>query len=300
MINIKSDLFLSLLIKRISPLVLMFLVILTVQAQESKTTDAQVHSIVARLLDESRSNYIALYPYESNYIIHTYTSNINRKSIESYSWTEHAHKDETKFQISLGLPIYRGIFGENSVLAAAYTQQSWWQSLNSGESAPFRETNYQPQIFVGFLTNYQLLGWQVQDLEFGFAHQSNGREKATSRSWNRLYLRTMATNGDFSLGLKLWYRIPESSSDDDNPQITRYLGYHELTVGYGLDKSMFTLKSRYNIKSGYGSAELGWSYPLNNSIRIYTQLFSGYGESMIDYNYKQTRFGVGIMLNDLF
>jgi phospholipase A1/A2 len=300
MINVNFPLFLSLLINRVIPLVLMLLVSLIAQAQEPKATYIQNDSIIGRLLDQNGSNHVALYPYESNYIIHTYTSNINRKSIGSYSWAEHARKNETKFQISLGFPIYRGIFGENSVLAAAYTQQSWWQSLNSDQSAPFRETNYQPQIFVGFLTDYQLLGWQVKDIEFGFAHQSNGREKATSRSWNRLYARTMATNGNFLLGLKLWYRLPEDSADDDNPQITRYLGYHELTLGYGLDKSMFTLRSRYNINSGYGSAELGWSYPLNDSIRIYAQLFSGYGESMIDYNYKQTRFGLGVMLNDLF
>ncbi|MFN6887035.1 phospholipase A, partial [Proteus mirabilis] len=47
------------------------------------------------------------------------------------------------------------------------------------------------------------------------------------------------------------------------------------------------------------AAELGWSYPITKHVRFYTQLFSGYGESMIDYNFRQTRIGVGVILNDM-
>lgn len=272
-------------------------------ATEEQTTESYTKpdSIIARLLDpDEASKHLRLYPYEANYLTHTYTSNINRDSIKSYSWSEHARKDESKFQISIGLPIYRGIFGENSLLAASYTQRSWWQSMNSSQSSPFRETNYEPQVFVGFATHYDFLGWTVKDLEFGFNHQSNGRSEETSRSWNRLYARAMATNGDFLIDLKAWYRIPESSRNDDNPQLTRYMGYYRLTLGYYWGDNVFSVQSHYNWNTGFGNAQLGWSYPISNHVRVYSQLFSGYGESMIDYNYKQTRFGLGVMLNDIF
>ncbi|WP_392567077.1 phospholipase A [Utexia brackfieldae] len=269
------------------------------QASEVASHD-RPDSIIARLLEKNTGHYFMLYPYESNYVIQTYTSNINRQSIHSYSWSEHARKDETKFQISLGFPIYRGIFGENSLLGASYTQRSWWQSLNASQSSPFRETNYEPQLFVGFTTDYQLLGWTIKDVEMGFNHQSNGRPEQTSRSWNRLYARSMATYNNFTLDLKLWYRIPESAKNDDNPDMTRYMGYYRLLMGYQWDNNTFTAQTHYNWQSGYGNVELGWSYPINDAIRLYAQLFSGYGESMIDYNYKQTRFGLGVMLNDLF
>nr|WP_267313357.1 phospholipase A [Zophobihabitans entericus] len=257
-------------------------------------------SIIGRLLQKNNSDFLALYPYESNYLLYTYTSNINRESIQSYSWSDHARKDEAKFQISLGFPIYRGIFGENSVLAASYTQQSWWQAFNSAQSSPFRETNYEPQLFVGFKTEYEFLGWTLKDIEVGFNHQSNGRSQATSRSWNRVYARAMAMKDNFMIDLKAWYRIPESSSSDDNPDLTKYVGYYRLTLGYSWNSHMFTAQGRYNWNTGYGNAELGWSYPVSDVLRIYTQLYTGYGESLIDYNYKQTRFGVGIKLGNLF
>jgi phospholipase A1 len=35
-------------------------------------------------------------------------------------------------------------------------------------------------------------------------------------------------------------------------------------------------------------------------LRGYVQIFSGYGESMIDYNWKQSTIGIGFAVNDLF
>ncbi|WP_417653488.1 phospholipase A, partial [Escherichia coli] len=40
--------------------------------------------------------------------------------------------------------------------------------------------------------------------------------------------------------------------------------------------------------------------PVTKHVRLYTQVYSGYGESLIDYNFNQTRVGVGVMLNDIF
>lgn len=148
-------------------------------------------SIISGLLQEYDSPFV-LYPYESNYIIYTKTSDMNKEAIASYDWGHKAKKDEVKFQISLAFPLWRGIAGENSVLAASYTQRSWWQLSNKKESAPFRETNYEPQLFLGWATDYQFAGWTLREIETGFNHESNGRAEPTSRSWNRVYARFMA------------------------------------------------------------------------------------------------------------
>ena len=52
-------------------------------------------------------------------------------------------------------------------------------------------------------------------------------------------------------------------------------------------------------KTGRGSAEFNFTFPLWGKFIGYTSLFTGYGESLIDYNHKQTRFGVGIALNNV-
>ena len=66
------------------------------------------------------------------------------------------------------------------------------------------------------------------------------------------------------------------------------------------DKAILSAQGQYNWNTGYGGAELGVSYPITKHVRAYTQIYSGYGESLIDYNFNQTRVGVGLMLNDLF
>lgn len=275
-------------------------------AQAKEATIKDVHdapavsgSIIANLL-ERHDNPFVLYPYERNYLLYTWTSDLNKEAIESYDWADNARKDEVEFQISLAFPLWRGILGDNSVLAASYTQRSFWQLSNSSESSPFRETNYEPQIFLGWATDYSFAGWTLRDVELGFNHQSNGRSDPTSRSWNRVYARLMAKNGNFLAEIKPWFRLSENADKDDNSDITRYMGYYRAKLGYQMGDSVFSIQGNYNWNSGYGGAELGWSYPISEHVRFYTQVFSGYGESLIDYNHRQTRVGVGVTLNDMF
>ena len=44
---------------------------------------------------------------------------------------------------------------------------------------------------------------------------------------------------------------------------------------------------------------MDWTLPLNARLRGYVQVFSGYGESLIDYNARIERMGIGILLSYL-
>ena len=55
-------------------------------------------------------------------------------------------------------------------------------------------------------------------------------------------------------------------------------------------------------RSGRGSVRLEWlrqaGRPDKSNLRLHTQLFSGYGDSLIDYNRKRTVLSVGFSLVD--
>jgi phospholipase A1 len=47
--------------------------------------------------------------------------------------------------------------------------------------------------------------------------------------------------------------------------------------------------------------QLDWATPLLDSLgaaRLHVQLSSGYGETLIDYNHKQTTIGIGVSFGD--
>ncbi|WP_259395607.1 phospholipase A [Shewanella sp. SR43-4] len=249
-------------------------------------------------------------PHKANYLLPvTYQTRTNSLPFEIKYPDEDFSIDnlEAKFQISFKFPIMYNVFGDNGHLFFAYTNQSYWQVYNEEASSPFRETNHEPEVFMLFNNDWKIAGFTNSFLGVGAVHQSNGQTNQLSRSWNRIYGSAIFDRGPFALGLRVWWRIPEdakedinSAKGDDNPDIGRYMGNFELTGVYGLDEHRFTMLLRNNLRdNNRGAVELTWSYPIIGTLRVYTQYFNGYGESLIDYNHHNQRIGIGIALNDL-
>jgi phospholipase A1 len=205
---------------------------------------------------------------------------------------------EAKFQVSGKLRFF-STEDRRWSLYAAYTQQNQWQVYNDSLSRPFRETNYMPELFATWAPQMSFWGIDWKLLSFGYTHQSNGRADPLSRSWDRLFVEGGFEKGNLAVFARAWYRIPESDDKDDNPDITDYYGYGEISALYRWRANSFAASVRGNVSTGKGALQVGWfSRPLLGPIRAYVQVFTGYGESMIDYNWRQTTVGAGIALSD--
>jgi len=205
---------------------------------------------------------------------------------------------EAKYQISFKTKLWEGLVGRHGDLWLGYTQQSNWQVYNKSFSSPFRETDYEPELMAVFRTNLDAgLGFKVKMLSVGLNHQSNGRGQPLSRSWNRLTVQGGIEKGDFALLLRGWKRFEETASKDDNPDISRYLGYGDLQATWRLDAHELSLNLRPGFSSR-GSAQLDWTFPIHRNLKGYLQFFTGYGETLIDYNHRQSTFGLGVSLVD--
>jgi phospholipase A1 len=214
---------------------------------------------------------------------------------------------EAKFQVSLKYVAVEDFFFRDLDLQFAFTATSWWQSYNSDISAPFRETNYEPELIFNYHNPWSILGIDVGNSFLSLNHQSNGQSGTLSRSWNRLIAGIAFTVDNVAWGITTWYRFPEeakidlaSPRGDDNPDIEKYMGYGEIgalwqiTEGHNLD-----IMLRNNFRSdNKGAIQLGWSFPFSKHLRGYIEYFNGYGESLIYYDQSVERIGIGVKLTD--
>lgn len=183
----------------------------------------------------------------------------------------------------------------------AYSQASTWQVFNGELSRPFRTTDHEPELIYSYPTDFKLGGgWRMRYAGLGLVHQSNGQDLPYSRSWNRVYLMGGAELGDkFVITGRVWSRISENSADDDNPDITKYLGHGEVRGAWQIDRLN---QVGMAVRGGKGSVRLEWlkaiGDPVKSNLRFQAQLFYGYGDTLVDYNRKRTVFNVGLALVD--
>jgi len=273
---------------------------------ETLPTKQQIKDCHAKRLEKQPLFSANLIPYKPNYfMLLSHNSHRAEQSGNSMADGILAKNTEGKFQFSFKHPIYDNLFSSGVDLWFAYTQQSYWQLYNTENSSPFRESNYEPEAWFEkrfYHLNYE--GWRFDKLALGFNHQSNGRSEAFSRSWNRIIAsaslhREWSEQRTLAIELRAWRRVHESADDDDNPDLTEYMGHGEIIFAYQHQQHQLSVSLR-NFFSGdsHQGISIDYSHPLvwSKNIRGYIQYTGGYGESLIDYNLQNNTISVGVAI----
>ncbi|MEO8081603.1 MAG: phospholipase A [Caldimonas sp.] len=208
---------------------------------------------------------------------------------------------EAKLQLSVRTKLLEDQGLPGGDLWFAYTQQSLWQLYSGAISRPFRATDHEPELVYVVPTRIELpLGWKWQMAGIGLAHQSNGQALPFSRSWNRTYAMAGFEHDEFALTARYNKRIHESDGNDDNPDLGEYRGRSELLGVWSPGQMTASLLWKTNFNLHRGSLQFDWTMPVSRKdpkgLRWYAQVFTGYGEMLIDYNFRQTSVGAGVTL----
>ncbi|WP_313218834.1 phospholipase A [Stenotrophomonas sp.] len=257
------------------------------------------------LAQDSKLGAFQLRAYKPVYLLPAFwTSDKNQmpqspNPVNTVTTSQQLDSAELKFQLSFKTKIVENLFGDNGDIWAGYTQSSRWQAYNADNSRPFRETNYEPEVMMMFRNGYSIGGWRGRMSGIGVNHMSNGRADPLSRSWNRVIATVGLDRENWALVLRPWYRIPEDRKDDNNPDISDYMGRGDATLTWNKNGHEVSLMARHSLRGGdrsHGALQLDYGFPISNLLRGHVQIFDGYGESMIDYNHKATYVGLGVSL----
>jgi len=275
------------------------------------TPESQTYSLLSRyweLDDGDQRGVFNFIGYKANYVLPLHvTDHINRapsSPTQDPVLLPNYRNVEAKFQLSLRTKVLQDVGLPGGDLWLGFTQQALWQIWNGTDSKPFRNSDYEPEAIYVVPTPKDWrpvlpYGWQWRYTLFALAHQSNGQSDPLSRSWNRVYLGAGIERGDLSFSVRLNHRLKEDPENDNNPDLVAYRGKSEFQLNWNSGLQTSSLQWRTGLKNlDRGSLQLEWTYPVfrdqPNGLRWYVQVFTGYAETLTDYNFRQTSAGAGV------
>lgn len=206
----------------------------------------------------------------------------------------------SKLQLS-----FKTRFVQDVPLYFGYTQLMFWELLH--DSKPFGDLTFNPELFYRF--NMRNWGWFLDTADVGWAHNSNGKAGTATRSFNEVYVR---------VGLKKefnrWITVLSvrgsylHAFDDTNKNIQRYIGPLSLKLSFiqlydaWIDKSELVIQAtpggKFADNWGKGGYQFSASFRLGRMKVIpsfYLQYYTGYAESLLNYNKAVSTFRGGII-----
>ena len=205
---------------------------------------------------------------------------------------------DSKFQISFRHRLTRSRLPFDTFFYLTYTQKSFWDIYR--ESAPFRDSNYNPGIGLGryIIVDNKLTGAAFLQME----HESNGRDSIESRSTNWIgfsgkYFLTSNLAASFKITIPFM-------TGEDNSDLYDYRGTGYFTADYKTSDNKWWLTGTYSLRKSVKAINLKFSagYKISEIFNqyIFGELYSGTGDSLLDYKRKDVQLRVGICIKPDF
>lgn len=212
-----------------------------------------------------------------------------------------------EFQFSLKYKLF-DLAGDWNPLAHtyfAYTQTSFWDLISRDPS--FYDTSYKPSAFLFYPDIFQKNRFQF-DLQGGVEHESNGKGGTGERSLNTVYLQPtvrfdLPAHFQLSFQPRVWDYL---SLGSNNPDLPDYRGYADLlgALTWSEPGSGEKIQFATRIRIGNGGSHAGLLFDLrfnlpyrshfNPSIQL--QYFTGYGQTLRQYNETSRAFRAGLCI----
>ena len=205
---------------------------------------------------------------------------------------------DAKFQLSVRHRLTSSRLPFNSFLYLTYTQKSFWDIYR--ESAPFKDSNYNPGIGLGryIIVDNRLTGAIFLQLE----HESNGRDSLESRSINWIGL---SGKYFFTSNLAASFKITVPfMTGEDNSDLYDYRGTGYFTADYKTSDNQWWLSGTYSLRKSVKAINLKFTagYKISEKFNqyIFGELYSGTGDSLLEYKRKDVQLRVGICIKPDF
>ena len=222
-----------------------------------------------------------------------------------------------EFQFSLKYRLFTFSNADNFVEHAAdhfffaYTQTSFWDLLSRDPS--FYDSSYKPSLFFYYTNLFESASTNFfqLDLQPGAEHESNGKGSTGERSLYTGYLQPTAT---FRLPENFTFTLQPRAREyflvgQNNPDIADYRGYVDLLAALAWKDpnseekvelaGKFTLGDNWKypgtkIDLRFNLARVFWLKAFNPTIQL--QYFTGYGQTLLQYNQPSRAFRAGLCL----
>ena len=210
-----------------------------------------------------------------------------------------AANSDVKFQVSISQRLTKSVLPWHTYLFLMYSQKCMWNVFEN--SMPMRDLNFNPGIGLSklLISKNRLVGKLTLLIE----HESNGRDRLASRSWNKIsFCGNIYLDPNLMVHGKFCIPIVDGGNNRD---ILRYSGIYQTGIQALSTNRRWVLSATFVKRKGgnfnaNSIVELGFRIRKKDNQFLFLQYYNGYGENLLDYNKYHSRLRIGLLIKPDF